>query len=236
MGDVLCWGANDFGLLGDGTTTDRWTPTPVTGLDSGVAAITVGMNHTCALKADGGVVCWGYNISGQLGDGTTTTRLTPVAVSGLEKRRGSDHGGRDPNVCADNGRGRDVLGGNDVGQLGDGTTTTRLTPVAVSGLESGVAAITVGGTQTCALTTGGGVMCWGGNDVGQLGDGTTTTRLTPVAVSGLGSGVAAITTGSSHSCAVTVNGGVVCWGSNTSSQLGDGSDHEPIGAGCGGWA
>ena len=96
-------------------------------------------------------------------------------------------------------------------------------PVAVSGLASGVAAITAGYEHTCALTTVGAVTCWGGDSNGQLGNGTITNSGIPVAVSGLGGGVAAITAGDYHACALTTAGAVMCWGDNASGQLGNGT-------------
>jgi len=110
---------------------------------------------------------------------------------------------------------------NILGEVGDGTTTNRFTPTQVTGLTSGVATFAGGGDHTCALTTGGGVLCWGDNSFGQLGDGTTTQRLTPVQVVGLTSGVVAIAGGYQHSCALTNAGRVLCWGVNFRGELGD---------------
>jgi len=222
-GGVMCWGYNWSGQLGDGTTTNRLTPVYVSGLANGVSAIAAGLGHTCALTAGGGVKCWGRNMEGQLGDGTTTDRLTPVDVSGLASGVSAIAAGN-WHTCALTAVGVvKCWGYNGYGQLGDGTTTDRLTPVDVSGLTSGVSAITAGGGHTCALTAGGGVKCWGWNGFGQLGDGTTVRRLTPVSVSGLTSGVSAIAAGSSHTCALTAGGGVKCWGLNGDGQLGDGT-------------
>src|SRR4029077_937351 len=105
-------------------------------------------------------------------------------------------------------------GYNAFGELGDGTTAIHMIPVDVVGLSSGVAAISVGDEHSCALTKSGGVKCWGKNDRGQLGDGTTTTSSAPVDVSGLSSGVAMVSTGADHACAVTNSGGAKCWGRN----------------------
>jgi hypothetical protein len=120
--------------------------------------------------------------------------------------------------------GNEVLcwGHNYSGQLGDGTTTWSGSPVSVNGLPNNVTALSAGYAHTCALTGEGAVWCGGGNSDGQLGDGTETQRLSPVPVPGLQSGVIAIAAGAQHTCAVTTDGGMKCWGYNLFGQLGDG--------------
>jgi YVTN family beta-propeller protein len=225
-GGVKCWGANGAGQLGDNTTTQRFTPVDVSGLASGVVAIAAGGGHTCALTTAGGVKCWGYNGAGQLGDNSTTSRLTPVDVPGLTSgvaaiAAGKNVFGGDHTCALTTADGAKCWGSNGNGQLGDGTTTQRLTPVDVSGLVSGMAAITASGAYTCALTTAGGAKCWGYNGYGQLGDNSFTQRLTPIDVFGLASGMVAIAASGDHACALTTEGGVKCWGNNFAGQLGD---------------
>ncbi len=224
-GGVKCWGLNNWGQLGDGTFTQRLTPVDVAGLSSGVIAIAAGSSHTCALTSAGGIKCWGRNSYGQLGDGTTTARLTPVDVSGLTSNVAAIDAGWGHTCALTTAGGAKCWGANLDGQLGDGSNGWKPnpTPVDVVGLSSGVAAITTAGDHTCALTTTGGAKCWGNNREGQLGDGTSTMRLTPVDVVGLGSGVAAIDAGGSHTCALTTIGGVKCWGGNYSGGIGDGT-------------
>jgi alpha-tubulin suppressor-like RCC1 family protein len=226
-GGVWCWGYNAYGQLGDGTTTNRSTPVPVSGLSSGVTAITAGESHTCALTGSG-VRCWGHNQYGQLGDGTTTNRFTPVAVSGpstiVAIAAGLGHS------CAATIASSTVCWGlNDYGQLGDGTTTNRSTPVAVRNLRVQAVALTAGMGHTCLLSSAGAVRCWGDNQFGQLGDGTTTAPSIPTVVRGMSSGVRAVAAGAYHTCALLTSAdGARCWGNNLLGQLGDGTTtHRP---------
>ena len=222
-GGAKCWGRNTEGQLGDGTLTSRTTPVNVVGLTSGVAAITVGSTHTCALTTSGGVKCWGDNFVGELGDGTHTNHSTPVDVVGLSSGVTAVEAGAYHTCALTTGGGVKCWGVNFAGQLGDGSDTDSASPVDVVGLSSGVASISVGGAHSCALTTGGGIKCWGINFAGQLGDGTLTNHDTPVPVFGFTSGAAAISAGDDHTCALTTTSGVRCWGGNDYGQLGDGS-------------
>jgi alpha-tubulin suppressor-like RCC1 family protein len=230
-GEVNCWGSNDHGELGDGTTTDRHVPVAVSGLADGVRAIVAGEALTCVLTTARAVKCWGYNRFGELGDGTTADRQTPVTVTGLAGVSAIAVGYL--HACAlTTAGGVKCWGYNAYGQLGDGTTSNRRVPVDVVGLAHGVIAITAGGGHSCALTNKGGVLCWGSNYVGELGDGTTTRHLTPVSVAGLARGSAAIAAGGeAHGCALTTGGSVECWGYNGYGQLGDGTTtdrHAPV--------
>jgi len=230
-GALYCWGWNGLGQLGDGTYTDRTTPTLVADGamgNSGVTAVAAGGWHTCALKG-GQVYCWGWNGAGRLGDGTTMTRTTPTLVadgamgnSGVTAvAAGASH------TCALKGGKVYCWGWNLVGQLGDGTTTQRITPTLVADGamgNSGVTAVAAGASHTCALK-GGQVYCWGANGLGQLGDETTTPRNTPTLVADgvMGnSGVTAVAAGVGHTCALK-GGQVYCWGWNSDGQLGDGT-------------
>lgn len=221
-GRARCWGENDSGQLGDGTTIDRPFPVAVVGVADALA-IVGGSLHTCAVVAGGAVLCWGDNSQGQLGNGTRSDSATatvagggPGGVSGRKITAGGGH------TCAVRGNGTaSCWGDNGSGQLGDGSATSRLTPTAVIGLANSVA-VAAGGAHTCSLLAGGGISCWGRNDDGQLGDGTSTTRLEPQPV-GLAVEAIAVTAGGAHSCALAATGTSLCWGRNDDGQLGDGT-------------
>ena len=222
-GVVKCWGKNEFGQLGDGTTTDRSSPVDVIGLGSGVSRIMADGYISCVVTTAGGVKCWGINDRRQLGDGTTTDRSSPVDMVGYSSGVAATAAGPNFMCLLTTAGGVKCLGYNVDGQLGRGSTSiSEGTPADVSGLTSGVESISAGWNHACARLTSGGVKCWGANGNGQLGDGTTTTRSSPVDVSSL-TNVASISAGSFYSCAVTTAGGAKCWGSNDSGQVGDNS-------------
>ena len=215
---------NTSGQLGDGTNVQRRTPVNVTGLSSGAVGLTAGWFHACAVMNDGSVKCWGSNVLGQLGDGTTVGSSTPVTVNGLPGAMSTVSGGR-WHTCGVSATGRATCwGDNQYGQLGDGTLIDSPTPVNVATLSSGVAQISASIRQTCARTTAGGAKCWGDNEFAQLGnDGAPVDSAIPVDVVGLTSGVTAISSGGVHGCVLTTRIEAQCWGANAVGQVGDGT-------------
>jgi alpha-tubulin suppressor-like RCC1 family protein len=227
-GGVQCWGYNQYGQLGDGSSPPvppslsfSRVPVPVQGLTSGVQALSRGGTyHICAL-ANGAVECWGRNISGQLGNISTANSRVPVQVWGMTTGRQAVQAGFQ-HACALVAGGARCWGANGSGQLGDGSGADSDVPLDVQGLSSGVQAIATGGGHTCAIVNGG-ARCWGLNDSGQLGRGSIGAIVNsgvPFDVQGLSTGVQAITAGMSHTCALA-NGGVRCWGKNTKWKPGD---------------
>jgi hypothetical protein len=220
----MCWGKNDVGQLGDGSTAERNVPNDVSGLTSGVVSIKLGMTHTCALLSAGGIKCWGQNVNGQLGDNTTTSKSTPTDVVGLTNGVQAIGTGWFTTCAVTSLGGAKCWGQNNWGEVGDGTTgNNRTTPVNVSGFGSGAAATGGGSQHSCGLTSSGGVLCWGDNSFGQLGDGTTVAKSTPVSVSGLGSGVTMLEVDHVHALVRTSVGGVKFWGNAYYGEAGDGT-------------
>lgn len=218
-GTAWCWGANARGQLGDGTTQDRTQPTLVNGLLTLASKVQAGEEHTCAELVDGSVYCWGSNVSGELGDGTTTDRPVPTKVTlPSTVKKMSLGGGRHSCATLDDGTAW-CWGLNDSYQLGNSAMAMSTTPVQVAGL-SGVQKVFVGRQHSCAIMGDSTVQCWGANDYGQLGDGTTTQRAAPAPVPGL-SDVAALGSGYRHTCAGILSTATIkCWGANDHGQLG----------------
>jgi hypothetical protein len=225
---VRCWGKNDVGQLGDGTTTERHEPTPVPGLVD-IRRAAAGGAHACALATSGQLWCWGKNDKGQLGDDSTTERHGPVAVSsttGLGSVSRVTAG--DKHTCAiDAVDAAWCWGDKGSGRLGDDTDTDQHRPARVDG-SSGLGAVrhlSAGQKHTCAVDLAGVTWCWGDKGDGRLGDDTNTSQPVPVQVAP-GGGLAnatRVSAGDAHTCALRSDGVVFCWGKNDVGQLGDGS-------------
>jgi len=191
--------------------------------------LSAGGVQTCGVTTDSRAYCWGYNAGGTLGDGTTTTRLRPVAVAGTLRFRQVDAGVF--HTCAVTTDYRAYCwGSNRFGEVGDGTTATRLEPVAVAGGHQFLQ-VDAGQYHTCGRTTDNRVYCWGNSGSGQLGTGTNTGPETcdfnacstrPVAVLGT-LAFRQISAGGNHTCGVTTEDRAYCWGDNAYGQIGDSS-------------
>ncbi len=223
-GTVACWGvANQDGQLGMGSfgsfpDDERFVPREVIGL-LGVRRISTGNSHRCALLTDGSIWCWGYNVQGQLGDGTKESRAEPMRASQLANIVDVSAAGN--NSCA---LGRDGVlwcwGQNFYGQVGtEANGDTFAVPQQVTSL-TGVSQVSVGDANACAVLTDGSTWCWGQNDSGQLGADTPDRSGVPLRLPRL-HGPRAISAGRT-SCAVTSEGSMVCWG------LGFGTDPRPV--------
>jgi alpha-tubulin suppressor-like RCC1 family protein len=223
-GVVACFGANDRGQLGDGTTTPHGAPAAVTlgGPARPALAVSAGGAHSCAVDDAGQLFCWGANDRGQLGIGTTADQgaPAPVALPGGSAVRAVSAG--EAHTCAvDDGGHLFCWGANDRGQLGTGAAGPDVsTPGEVTGLPSAATTVSAGGAHSCASLSDGRVFCWGANESGQLGDGTTVDRAAPAPVPGVSGQVGA---GRAHTCAWTSDGHAACWGANSSGQIGDGA-------------
>jgi alpha-tubulin suppressor-like RCC1 family protein len=219
-GGVKCWGSGLNGELGHGSRTGSNVPIDVVGLTSGVRAIAAGEFQTCAVTSGGAVKCWGGNPGNDTVRGCCTP--TPVDVTGLASGvRSVAAGFRHACAVTSAGAGK-CWGSNFYGQLGNGSRTAGRTPVDVVELGSGVSAFAGGQAHSCALTSTGGVKCWGFNRSGQVGNGSRGDfgPTAPVDVVGLMSGATAIAAGQAHTCALMSGGGVKCWGYNSAGQLG----------------
>jgi alpha-tubulin suppressor-like RCC1 family protein len=206
-GTVLSWGYNFYGQVGDGTTVDQPNPVTVVGAKN-IVSIAAGGLHSLALKSDGTVLSWGYNGTGQLGDGTITDQSSPVTVAKTDNvisiAAGTYHN------LAIKSDGTLISWGNNIG----------LIPVVVGG-ASNIVAIAAGYADSFALKSDGTMLSWGDyNAFGQLGNGTQSWIPSPTPVSGA-SKIIAISAGSNHSVALSSDGTMLSWGSDSSGQLGN---------------
>ena len=234
-GTVGCWGNNTAGQLGTGNAVQHFTPTPVlvaanTPLTN-VVQIASENTTTCALLNNGTVKCWGANDVGQIGNGGSSTRTFATSVSGISNAVSIAAGYefacailRDSTVKC--------WGNNSAGQLGDGTTISRLTPVAAHNLTN-VVSLGLGNNHACAIFNNGSLYCWGDNTLGELGDGTFVSRTTPLPHTGADvapfatDAATQVACGDQFSCAIATSGNVWCWGSNDWGQAGIGSTPDP---------
>ena len=270
------WGSNFQGSLGDNSTTAKCTPVSVAGAVKTFCQISAGSNYSLAIDKNGRAWGWGYNYYGQIGNNSTTSKLTPVSVLGAVKTFCQISAGDKHSLAIDkNGRAW-AWGNNADGQLGDNGSTNHATPVSIvfavtfckisargrhslaidkngrawgwgnnyngqlgngnSGVDAGGAApisvsggvktfciISAGDTHSLAIDKNGRAWGWGNNGYGQLGDNSATQRLTPVSMLGAVKTFCQISAGESHSLAIDKNGRAWAWGYGADGQLGDNS-------------
>jgi alpha-tubulin suppressor-like RCC1 family protein len=219
-GSTECWGANDQGQLGIGSTTSPvLVPTNSKGSFRVLAA---GASHGCGLGPFASLTawCWGSNAHGELGTGTRDSSTSPIHVGGglsfVRISAGGDH------TCGiDSTAAAYCWGANASGQLGDSLVADTALPVKVVGGLT-FTSITAGATHTCAIATGGTTYCWGANDHGQLGNGTTSASPTAAPVAVVGGPFVLLSAGESHTCGIIASGALYCWGNGLDGRLGNG--------------
>ncbi len=224
-GSVWCWGQNSSSQVGDGSFDQRTTPVPVAGtFGNGAVSVQAGGSHSCLLREDGTVWCWGGNASGQTGSSSLGNTSTPAEVTSLGGLAAIQVTAGAAHTCVllvD--RTVRCWGDDSSGQLGDGTPGgSSAVPVSPVGL-SDVISVSAGATHSCAVRSDGTARCWGDNSGGLLGRGTTGGPVaTPGPVVQL-AGATSIHAGRFHTCATLPGGAARCWGANSSNQLGDGT-------------
>lgn len=215
-GNVHCWGLNSVGQLGDNTTTNRATPTPTRPIGHTSKAVSAGGRTTCSTGTNGTISCWGERFGSSSFDLTPATFDTGTSPTSLLVSEVAVEFGY---LCAASTR-RVACSRSLSGSPASGAQFGALTEV--DGIAGAVSSLTLGVGTACVVVDGG-VKCWGDNRYGQLGDGTTEARSTPVTPVGLSTGVKKVVMNGAHTCALMQAGPAKCWGTNWSGQLGDGT-------------
>jgi alpha-tubulin suppressor-like RCC1 family protein len=223
-GHLQCWGDNDRGQIGDGSSTERVLPVDIDTDEDGeplgaVLDIGLGSHHTCAVTANG-TYCWGENSSGELGDPSLELHPapTPLPVDAISIAAGLSH------TCwLTEGGAVDCIGDNAASQLGADQDAVPSSSDPVEAVASGAAAVALGAGafHTCAVMDDDSLRCWGGNADGEVGDGSFDNAREPATVRPAGSTGRAATS-DRFSCSIDAGGAVLCWGDNTYGQLGNG--------------
>lgn len=224
---LYCWGSNSSGQLGIDPGADPSLPSVVVGITGEVLQIAGGAEHTCVIareNEENQVYCWGSNAEGQLGTGSTQNAAEPTPVSGSQGAIQIAAGASHTTILKDTGF-IQSWGTNKEGQLGNGALFRRQLPIHLQNTfpslnDEPLKDVISGELHTCALTDSGSVFCWGGNQYGQVGNGSIEFAKEPVRV--LDSGVAKISAGPLNTCAVLDTGEVMCWGWATSRFTEDG--------------
>ena len=225
---LWCWGNNGFGQASGDGTTSHGLVTPVRVGGGTWKTVRVGSLYTCAIRTDSTLWCWGYNVYGQLGDGSIAERSTPVQIgtaTWIALSAGYSH------TCGiQTDRSLWCWGDNREGQVGNGTTNNGVLRPTQVGTATDWRAVTASNTfffgsgrlgHTCGIRDGGSLWCWGSNAGGALGDGTFTRRLLPVRIGA--ETWRAVDAGEAYNCAIRADSTMWCWGLNNAGQLGDGT-------------
>ncbi|MCF7900880.1 hypothetical protein K9L67_01510, partial [Candidatus Woesearchaeota archaeon] len=219
---VKCWGYNNGGQIGDGTTTQRNNPTLINDTAK-YKYLDVGYEATCGILTNGTAKCWGNNYYGELGVGDTTNRTNPTAINDSATYKQISAGYDYTCGILTNGTAK-CWGYNTNGELGLGHTTHQYNPITINDTTT-YKQIDANYYNTCGILTNGTAKCWGSNSVGQVGDGTTTQKNNPTTINDTTTYLQ-IMGGADHTCGITNKGQVKCWGDDSSEQLGNGVQTE----------
>jgi alpha-tubulin suppressor-like RCC1 family protein len=229
-GKIWGWGDNSFGQLGDNSTTNRFSPVSISGVNKTFCNIYTGDNHSVGIDKNGKAWGWGSNSFGRLGDNTTASKSTPVAVAGVTKTFCNISAGLDHSNSIDKNGKIWSWGNNALGQLGDNSITSKNTPISVVGVNKTFCKIVAGQSFSGSIDKNGRVWTWGNNSVGQLGNNSITSERTPVSILGVVKTFCFISmpqyatnTNAYRTSSIDKDGKIWSWGGNNNGVLGDNS-------------